>query len=58
VDVNVMVGIYGTALQAASVDGQESIVRILLRAGALVDTIGGYYDTAFQGAKERRVITV
>ena len=47
-----MIGMYGTALQAASVNGYELIVRILLEAGARVDTIGGYYGTALQGAKE------
>jgi ankyrin repeat protein len=45
-----MSGFYGSSLQAASVKGDESIVRILLDYGADVNTIGGYYGSSLQAA--------
>jgi ankyrin repeat protein len=49
-DVNTQGGYYGTALQAASSNGEEMVVKILLDAGADVNTQGGYYGTALQPA--------
>ncbi|EUC31762.1 hypothetical protein COCCADRAFT_38175 [Bipolaris zeicola 26-R-13] len=49
-DVNAQGGLYGNALQAASVKGHEQIVKILLNAGADVNAQGGLYGNALQAA--------
>lgn len=46
VDVNAQGGIYGNALQAASVGGHEKVVKMLLDARTDVDAKGGIYGTA------------
>jgi ankyrin repeat protein len=43
------VGIYGSALQAASFHGQERIVSLLLEHGADVNTQSRIYRSALQG---------
>jgi ankyrin repeat domain-containing protein 50 len=48
--VNAQGGQYGTALQAASSQGHESIVQKLLDNGAEVNAQGGDYGTALQAA--------
>jgi ankyrin repeat protein len=50
VDVNLIGGDYGTALQEASRIGNDHIVQALLMAGADVNLIGGTYGTALQAA--------
>jgi hypothetical protein len=50
VDVNAHGGPYGSALQAAVVEGNEEIVRMLLKKGADVNTQGGLYGSALQAA--------
>jgi ankyrin repeat domain-containing protein 50 len=49
-DVNVQGGIYGNALQAASVRGHETIVELLLNNGADINAQGGDYGNALQAA--------
>jgi ankyrin repeat protein len=46
-------GYHGNALQWASLQGHEKVVRVLLDAGAIVDTQGGQYNNALQGASSR-----
>ncbi|CAG8059427.1 unnamed protein product [Penicillium salamii] len=48
--VNVEIGGSGGALQAASLGGYESLVEILLQAGADVNAQGGQYGNALQAA--------
>lgn len=43
-------GRYGTALQGASFESHEAVVRLLLEEGADVDTQGGDYGSALQAA--------
>lgn len=50
VNINAEGHIYGSALQAASVRGHESIVRVLLENGADMDAYGGWYGNALQAA--------
>jgi ankyrin repeat domain-containing protein 50 len=52
-DVNVQGGIYGNALQAASVRGHETIVELLLNNGADINAQGGVYGNALQAASVR-----
>ncbi|KAI9794459.1 MAG: hypothetical protein M1816_005529 [Peltula sp. TS41687] len=52
-DVNTQGGAYGTALQAASHRGHESVVERLLEAGAHVNAQGGEYGTALQAASHK-----
>jgi len=49
-DVNTQGGVCGSALQAASSNGEESIVQLLLSNGADVNIQGGYYGSALQAA--------
>ncbi|KAJ7440422.1 ankyrin repeat domain-containing protein [Mycena latifolia] len=49
-NVNCQGGFYGTALQAASVWGHESVARFLIEKGADVNAQGGEYGTALQAA--------
>ncbi|KAJ6505881.1 ankyrin repeat-containing domain protein [Mycena vitilis] len=49
-EVNATGGIYGSALQAASVKGHEEIVRVLLDHSADVNATGGEYGSALQAA--------
>ncbi|KAI2741901.1 hypothetical protein DTO012A1_4463 [Penicillium roqueforti] len=49
-DVNVKIGGSGGALQAASLGGYESLVEILLQAGAEVNAQCGEYGNALQAA--------
>lgn len=48
--VNVRCGMYGSALQAASVYDHEKVVQVLLDAGADVNAQGGFYGNALQAA--------
>ncbi|MCJ1426002.1 hypothetical protein MMC29_003904 [Sticta canariensis] len=51
VDINVKAGFHGNALQTASYQGHEEIVRLLLENGANVNAEGGRtYGTALQAA--------
>ncbi|EMR87690.1 putative ankyrin repeat-containing protein [Botrytis cinerea BcDW1] len=43
-------GDYGNALQAASYEGHEAVVKLLLEAKADVNAQGGYYGNALQAA--------
>ncbi|CAH0050945.1 unnamed protein product [Clonostachys solani] len=49
-NVNSTAGYYGTALQAASVQGHTEIVQLLLENGADVNIKAGYFGTALQAA--------
>jgi hypothetical protein len=49
-NVNKIEGNWGTSLQAASVNGNESVVQLLLDHGSDVDTEGGRYGCAIQAA--------
>ncbi|KAF5337879.1 hypothetical protein D9758_016142 [Tetrapyrgos nigripes] len=49
-DVNAQGGQYGTALQAASWEGNVDIVKLLLQNGADVNAQGGEYGNALQAA--------
>jgi ankyrin repeat protein len=49
-EVNAQGGLYGSALQAASVQGHEKVVQMLLNAGADVNAEGGYYGDALRAA--------
>ncbi|KIW21484.1 hypothetical protein PV08_02064 [Exophiala spinifera] len=48
--VNEPGGVYGNALQAASVNGHEKVVELLLRKGADVNAHGGMYGNALFAA--------
>ncbi|CUS12375.1 unnamed protein product, partial [Tuber aestivum] len=50
VNVNAQGGWYGSALQAAAKNENESVVRLLLERGAEVNTQGGHYGNALQAA--------
>lgn len=50
IDVNVVVGRLGTALQAASFEGHQETVQLLLDHGANVNAGGGTWGTALQAA--------
>lgn len=52
VEVNKIGGYYGTALQAATANGNKRIVALLLKNGAEINTVieGYQYETALQGA--------
>ncbi|KAJ7443994.1 ankyrin repeat domain-containing protein [Mycena latifolia] len=52
-NVNCQGGFYGTALQAASGWGHESVARFLIEKGADVNAEGGHYGTALQAASCR-----
>jgi ankyrin repeat protein len=43
-------GHYGNALQAASIEGHEGLVQLLLDKGASVNARGGEYGNALQAA--------
>ncbi|KAJ7278310.1 hypothetical protein C8J57DRAFT_1222168 [Mycena rebaudengoi] len=45
-NVNAQGGQYGTALQAASMEGHEAVVQLFLNQGANVNAQGGHYGTA------------
>ena len=49
-DPNLQGGYYGTALQAASYNGQEAVVQLLLDQAADPNLQGGRYGTALQAA--------
>ena len=49
-DVNAKGGVYGNALQAASVGGHDMVVQMLLDKQANVNAKGGFYGTALQAA--------
>ncbi|KAI9652510.1 MAG: hypothetical protein M1821_008374, partial [Bathelium mastoideum] len=49
-DVNAQGGRYGNALQAASIQGSQEIVKMLLDAKADVNAQGGVYGNALQAA--------
>lgn len=51
--VNAEGGLYGHALQAASLFGHVDIVRMLLDSGANTNSRGGLYDSALQAAAFR-----
>ncbi len=57
-DINVQDEAYGNALQAASSRGYETVVRLLLDAGANVNAQGGLYGDALQAASNREHETV
>ena len=44
---------YGSALQAASNQGSEAIVKMLIESGADVNVQGGHYGSALQAASYR-----
>jgi hypothetical protein len=48
--VNAQGGHYGNALQAASVEGHEKVVQMLLNAGADINAQGGHYGNTLQAA--------
>ena len=52
-DINAQGGWYGNALQAASAQGHEAIVRQLLDKGADINAQGGRYGNALQAALAR-----
>ena len=49
-DVNVEGGRYGTALQAATVNGDEATVVLLLQHGAHVNKLGGFHNHSLLAA--------
>lgn len=49
-DFNAQGGKYGNALQAASSEGHEKVVQMLLDKGADVNAQGGLYGNALQAA--------
>lgn len=52
-DVDMQGRTYGSALRAASFEGHEAIVRLLLEKGADVNAQGGNFDNALQAASYR-----
>ncbi|KAJ6118794.1 NACHT nucleoside triphosphatase [Penicillium samsonianum] len=52
-DVNAQGGYYGNALQAASTEGHQEIIELLLDKGAHINAQGGYYGNALQAASYR-----
>ncbi len=52
-DVNAQAGDYGNALQAASHQGNDQVVQMLLDKGADVNTQGGSYGNALQAASHQ-----
>lgn len=48
--VNAQGGEYGNALQAASWQGNEALVRLLLEKGVDVHAVGGHYGNALEAA--------
>lgn len=50
IDINAQGGEYGTALQAASAEGQKEVVHMLLGKGADVNIQGGVWGTSLQAA--------
>ncbi|KAF5347390.1 hypothetical protein D9758_011303 [Tetrapyrgos nigripes] len=57
-DVNAQGGQYGTALQAASWEGNVDIVKLLLENGADVNAQGGQYGSALQAASYRGYVDI
>ncbi|KAF8242778.1 ankyrin, partial [Wilcoxina mikolae CBS 423.85] len=51
-DVNAQGGYYGNALQAAADNGHDTIIHLLLTAGADVNAQGGHYGNALQAAAD------
>jgi ankyrin repeat protein len=49
-NVNAQGGLYGSALQAASLEGHPKTVQVLLAVGANVNDQGGHYDNTLQVA--------
>ncbi|KAJ3886011.1 ectomycorrhiza-induced ankyrin-domain/NACHT-domain-containing protein [Lentinula edodes] len=49
-DIDIGGGTYGTPLQAASLKGYESVVKLLLEKGADVNAQGGWHGNALQAA--------
>ena len=49
-DVNAQGGRYRNALHAASAEGHDKIVEVLLSKGADVNAPGGHYGNALQAA--------
>ncbi|KGO60646.1 NACHT nucleoside triphosphatase [Penicillium expansum] len=52
-DVNAQGGKYSNALQAASAEGHQEIVKLLLDKGAEINAQGGTYGNALQAASAR-----
>ncbi|KAJ7444049.1 ankyrin repeat-containing domain protein [Mycena latifolia] len=52
-NVNCQGGFYGTALQAVSIRGHESVAQFLIEMGADVNAEGGHFGTALQAASWR-----
>jgi ankyrin repeat protein len=59
-DANAQGGFYGSALQAASVEGHEHIVKMLLNknAGANVNAQGGHFGNALQAASAEGYVQI
>ena len=57
-EVNAEGAEYGNALQAASYNGYEAIVKVLLENGAEVNTTGGKFGNALQAASYRGKETI
>jgi hypothetical protein len=56
--VNAKGGQFGSALQAASWNGHEAVIRLLLAKGAEVNAQGGYYGDALQAASREGYVAV
>jgi hypothetical protein len=52
-DINVQGGRYGNALQAASYEGHEKIIQLLLNENASVNAQGGHFGSALQASSSR-----
>ena len=52
-DVNALEEYYGSALQAASAEGHETVVKLLMENKADVNAQGGQYGSALQAASVR-----